>query len=242
MAVAAADMNEKEILDYLERHPDFLRRHPELLDVLAPPERELGGGVLDFQAFQLKNLQKNTRSLQSKHAELIDFCRDNLSAQSQVHDAVLRLIRARNLEQLLEVITLDLVSLFNVDVVRLAVESEVAPPYGTFYSEDNYSGIVFVDTGLSDALIPDGKKSLLVEDTLAQKLPGFDQIFAECSGLVNSCAILALELERVPRLAMLAFGVRHAKRFHPGQAIDLLQFLAQIVAHQLDIYLQDAGV
>ncbi len=31
-------------------------------------------------------------------------------------------------------------------------------------------------------------------------------------------------------------------RFHPGQGIELLNFLAQIVAHQLDRYLDDLSV
>jgi len=237
----APEATEAQVLDFLRRNPDFLKKNPELLAVLTPPARVLGDGVADFQHFQLKNLQKNTESLKGRYDVLVDFCRDNLSVQGQVHDAVLRLICAHTLEQLLEVITLDLVSLFDVDVVRLAMESEGAELYDTFYGEHNYSGIVFVPPGTSQGLLA-GKKALLVEDATLNPSVGFDEIFADCAGLIQSFALLKLEMERTPRTVMLAFGVRYKDRFHPGQGLDLLTFLARIVAHQLDRYLSEMGV
>lgn len=239
IAPVSSEASEQQVLEYLARHPDFLRKHPELLAILTPPARALGGDVLDFQQFQLKNLQANARTLKGKYDVLVDFCRDNLSVQSQVHDAVLRLVCARSLEQLLEVVTLDLVSLFDVDVVRLAVESEAAEFYATYYSEENYSGIVFISSGTCDALFGGNRRALMARDTEAVEIPGFPEIFSDCAGLVNSCALLKLDLERVNRKVLLAFGVRYKDRFNPGQGLELLHFLARIVAHQLDTYLSD---
>ncbi len=233
-------VTEQQVIEFLHRNPDFLKSHPELLSVLTPPSRELGGDVVDFQQFQLKNLQKNSKSLKGKYESLVDFCRDNLSVQGQVHDAVLRLVRAADLEQLLEVITIDLVSLFDLDVVRLAVESEAAEFYETYYTEHNYSGIVFIPTGTAERLLG-GKKSLLVDEAKAQALPGFAEIFADCSGLIQSFALLPLEQERLDYNILLAFGVRAKGRFSPGQGIELLSFLARIVALRLDGYLGDLG-
>jgi hypothetical protein len=240
MAMAATlEINEKQVLEFLRENPDILKKHPEILAVLTPPARDLGGdSVVDFQSFQLKNLQKNTKNLKSKYEGLVDFCRDNLSVQSQVHEAVVRLTRARNLEQLLEVITIDMVSLFDVDVVRLAVESEAAEFYETYYTEHNYSGIVFVPPGTTESLTG-GRKAQLIEDAGATPLPGFEDIFADCTGLINSYALLKLELDNFVHDVMLVFGVRHKGRFHPGQAIDFLAFLARIVGVQLDAYLDD---
>jgi uncharacterized protein len=163
-----------------------------------------------------------------------------MSVQSQVHHAVLRLIGTRNLEQLLEVVALDLVNLFDVDVVRLAMESDII--YETAYGEDNFSGIVFVDPGTVDAAIGHKKKVLLIEDTEVKRPAGFAQIFADCDEMIASCALLRLELSALDKNIILAFGVRHKDRFHPGQGIELLNFLAQIVAFQLDRYLDDLSV
>lgn len=227
---------------YLKKHPDFLKNNLDVVAELTPPERKLENGIVDFQHYLVKNLQKGSQAIQSRYDVLIEFCRDNMSVQHQVHQAVLRLIRARGLEQLLEVMTIDLVSLFDVDVVRLAMESEAASLYEMNYAEQDFSGIIFVDPGTVDAAIGRKKNVKLVDDCSRQTPAGFDQIFADCADLIESCALLRLELPQIRRHVILAFGVRHKDRFHSGQGIELLNFLAQIVAHQLDIYLHDLTI
>lgn len=223
-----------EVREFLLANPDFLRENMDLFK-----ERDLGHGVVDFQSFLVKNLQKNTDALKNKYDVLVDFCRDNMSVQGQVHRAVLRLIQAKSLEQLLEVITQDLVSLFDVDVVRLAMESESAEIYDTFYSENNYSGIVFIVPGTVDYAIGPQKNVMMVSDAQTHTPIGFEQIFADCDQLIQSCALLRLNLELTKRPVILAFGVRYPDRFNHGQGSELLTFLAGIVAHQLDQYLYE---
>lgn len=225
------------VREFLLQNPEFLRENIALLEAMTE-ERDLGEGVVDFQSFLVKNLQKNSESLKNKYEVLVEFCRDNMSVQGQVHRAALSLIRTRTLEQLLEAITQDLVSLFDVDVVRLAMESEIAESYETFYGEHNYSGIVFIPPGTVDYAV--GKKNLLmVADTAKQVPVGFGEIFADCEALIQSCALVRLDLELTGRPVLLAFGVRYPDRFHPGQGVELLNFLGQIVAHQLDRYLHE---
>lgn len=240
--VAEKTISEEQVQAFLKKNPEFLRRHPELLAEASAPARDLGVGVEDFQQHLLKHLQKNTKALKTKYDGLVDFCRDNLSVQSQVHEAVLRLVRARNLEQLLEVLTTDLMSMFDVDVVRLAIESEAPEFYDTYYTEDNASGIVFIDIGSIDHALGESKNVLLVGDVQKQPFQGFEQIFSDCTKLIRSCVLLRLELEELSKHVVLAFGVRHGDRFHPGQGIELLHFLAQVVACQLDAYLDDMSL
>lgn len=227
----------EQVREFLKTHPDFLERNADLVSELSAPERDLGNGVVDFQHFMLKNLQKDSKALSSRYEMLVDYCRDNMSVQAQVHHAALRLIRTRSLEQLLETLTLDLVSLFDVDVVRLCMESETR--FDTSFGEQNYSGIVFINPGMIDVALGKQKNVLLVEDCASTPPVGFEEIFADCDAMIASCALLRLELDMVEKNVLLAFGVRHKDRFHPGQGIELLHFLAQIVAHQLDRYLQD---
>ena len=63
---------------------------------------------------------------------------------------------------------------------------------------------------------------------------GFEMIFADCSNLVRSAALLRLNLDRTGKSAILAFGVRETDHFHPGQSADLLQFLGDVAAVKLD--------
>jgi uncharacterized protein len=217
---------------------DYIAKHPDVLHDLALPERDMGEGVVDFQHHLLKSLQRDTQSLKGRYELLVDYCRDNLSAQQQVHQAVLRLGRAHGLEQLLEVVALDLVTLFDVDVVRLAMESDL--PFDTSYGEEGYSGIVFVTPGMIDAMFTGHKKNvMLVGDCVANPPVGFEEVFADCEQMIASCAFLRLHPESVDRDILLAFGVRHAQRYHDGQGTELLAFLAQMMAVQLDKYLDD---
>lgn len=231
------NLSENDVREFLKAHPKFLRDNPDIVTSISPPTRELGDGVIDFQQFMVKNLQAGSRDLQSKYDLLVEYCRDNMSSQSQVHDAALKLIRTRNIEQLLEVIALDLVSLFNVDVVRLAMESDVQ--FDTSLGEDNFSGIVLISPGAAQAAFNNKKHVLLVADCLKTPPAGFEEIFSDCDNMIASCALLRLRMETIDRDIILAFGVRHKDRFHPGQGIELLNFLAEIVAHQLDRYLAE---
>jgi uncharacterized protein YigA (DUF484 family) len=233
----STEISADQVRQYLKAHPEFLARNMDVMGEVPAPERDLGDGVIDFQHFMVKNLQKDSKSLRNRYEVLVDFCRDTMSVQSLVHQAALRVIRAKSLEQLLEALAIDLVSLFDVDVVRMAMESDTR--YDTSYGEQAYSGIVFIDPGVVDEAIGVGKNVLLVDDCQQAMPAGFDQIFADCAGMIASCALLRLELETVGKHMLLAFGVRYKERFHPGQGVELLHFLAQIVSHQMDRYLND---
>ncbi len=228
----------EQVRAFLKENPDFLKTNADVIETMTPPEQKLGGGIIDFQHYLVKNLQKGSQDLQSRYDVLVEFCRDNMSVQSQVHQAALRLIRTKSLEQLLEVIAIDLTSLFDVDVVRLAIESELGD-MGEADFGGQHSGIVLVSPGTGKAALGNKKNVLLIEDTAVFKPPGFDDIFADCADMVESCAFLKLQLEKMESSVILAFGVRYKKRFHPGQGIELLNFLGQIVAHRLDMYLDD---
>jgi uncharacterized protein len=232
-------VTEAQVREFLKANPKFLRNNPDIVTETTPPERDLGDGILDFQHYLVKNLQKDSKELKSRYEVLVDFCRDNMSVQAQVHRAAMRLIRTKSLQQLLEVMTIDLVSLFDVDVIRLAMESERADEYDLPFDEQNLSGIVAVEAGMVELALGPSKNVQLVADCGEAPPIGFHQIFADCDELIQSCALLKLDLETVDKSVLLAFGVRHKDRFHPGQGIELLHFLAQIVAYQLDHYLNE---
>jgi len=229
-----------QVREFLLKHPEFLKKNLDIVSDQTPPERDMGDGIVDFQHYMVKNLQKDSKALKSRYDVLVDFCRDNMSVQTQVHQAALRLIRTRSLEQLLEAITVDLLNLFDVDVVRMAMESDTQ--FDTSYGEQHYSGIVFIDPGTVDDAIGINKNVLLVGDCEATPPAGLEQIFADCEDMIASCALLRLELDTVGKNVILAFGVRYKERFHPGQGIELLHFLAQIVAYQMDMYLGEMAI
>ena len=227
------EMTRQMVADYLRANPNFLIENPELLDSLIPPEANHGRGVIDFQYYAIDHLRSASRKLKDRFHRLITSAQDNLSVQHQVHKAALAMVRATTAEQLLGAITVDLANLFDVDVVRLALESDLAGLQETYYPEHHYSGICFVPSGMVKAALM-GERVRLISDTQAEPPIGFEMIFADCSNLVRSAALLHLNLERSGKQAILAFGVRANDHFHPQQGGELLQFLADIAAVKLD--------
>lgn len=239
--VLSAEMTKKLVIEFLRSHPDFLAQHPELFEVLTPPEQQHGRGVIDFQYYAIDHLRLGIRKMKDRLGGVITSARENMSVQQQVQKAVLSVIRTRTLEELLEVLSTDLIHWFDVDVVRLAMESDAAGLYDTYYNESNYSGICFVPNGTAQAALL-GEKVRLIADTQAQPPIGFEMIFAECSNLVRSCAFVRLELSEIKRPAILAFGVRHADRFDPHQGGELLSFLGEVMSIVLDHALRQSDL
>lgn len=236
-------ISRKQVIRYLREHPDLFKENPELLELLTPPETKHGGNVVDWQHHMVGKLQSGMKSLKHKYEGLLLSSRDNMSTLHQVHEAALSLIRAPQFEQLLEVISMDLPALFNVDVVRLALESEAAQFFKHHMSDDrDNASIAFLEQGIVQKIMGKEKTILLIADTAQQFVYGFEQIFPEFSGIVESCAFLRMRLPSSQRDAILAFGVRIANHFHEGQGTELLSFLGQIVEHRLDQCLESSGL
>ncbi|MBY0356154.1 MAG: DUF484 family protein [Rickettsiales bacterium] len=234
-------LSEASVLHYLQEHPDFLSRHPELFEKLVPPERQTGEKISDFQQFAIKNLQQRVKKVETHFAHAVTYARDNQSAQGQIHEAVLQVIAARGLEALLETLTQDMQLIFDVDVVRLGLESEIADLYESYHPEEHYSGLVFIGAGATEVFFGE-KQVLLFADTEAQGGFLIDELFHNCQRLALSCVLLRLHLPMLQRNAVIGFGVRMAGRYDATQAIDLLSFLAKVMAQRLDTCLYENGV
>jgi uncharacterized protein YigA (DUF484 family) len=235
-------ITEDDVREWLESHEDFFIQYPEVLTKMALPEVKHGGNVVDFQSHLVGRLQKTLDVVGESYEGLISASRDNRSTQTQVNEAVLLAVRAPSLERLYEAVTQDMVRLFDVDVVRLAIESPVAEHYEVYYPEHEYSGISFIDPGAVDSAIGAEERIRLVAETRDEYNDGLSQIFADCLGVTRSCALLRLRLHSHQRHATLAFGVRHPGRFNPQQSGEMLKFLADVVEYRLDHLLLREGL
>jgi uncharacterized protein len=226
---------------YLRKHPDFFINHPELMELLVFPEKKLGDNVVDFQHYALSQLQENIVKERERFQNLLLSARTNVSVQQQVQQAIKRVVKAPNLEMLMRVLTEDFITIFDVDVARLAIESDMPELYEEDQAGSAAMGIVFLPIGASQALCGN-HNSFLSDDITREDSEVIDVIFSDCNWLVRSCVMLRLELDATPAEAMLCFGVRDVGRYHKGQHVDLLDFLAQIVEERLDVCLKETGI
>jgi uncharacterized protein len=209
----------QEVDTYLRDHPDFLVDHPDLVNILLPPDAQHGNRVVDMQQFMLQRVRGDLGKLQTQHNEILATSRGNLTSQNRIHGAILRILEARNLEELIEIITTDLAVHLDVDVVAMAFEAMDRLPAG-----GNRSSLRILPRGAVDRLLNGTREIALHADVTADQ-----QIFGGASTLVRSQALLRLELRRDAPLGMLAFGSRQQGKFHVGQGTELLIFLGKVV-------------
>ena len=218
-----------EVALFLLENPDFLARRPELLAALVPPERALGETVADFQQALIKRLKRAVDEQQALSRELIDTSRDNLSTTAQVHEAILRLLDAKSFEQLIQIITTDFAVVLDVDVVTLCIETR---------EEDGFTlrmqGVHLVSPGTVEVLFR-GQSSPV---RLRGNISGDPELYGGAAPLVQSDALVRLSISPATPPAVLAFATRHADRYHPGQATELLAFTGRVVERVVKLWLE----
>lgn len=214
------DPSEEQVLDYLMDHPDFLVRHPDLLQVMTPPGRWSGDGVVDMQQFILRQLREDIGDLRECAQGVIETSRNNLSVLTRTHAAVLALLVADDFDQLLRVVGEDLPLLLDVDVVTLGFEPPAFPSLSLVSPE-----VAALPPGAVDALLGGEER----DAALIREVADDGTLFGAASDLVRSAALARLYPGSQVPMGLLALGSRRAAAFHPGQGTELLGFLARIL-------------
>jgi uncharacterized protein YigA (DUF484 family) len=225
--IAKQDIEARDVVAYLRRHPDFLDEHPEAVRLLRPPTREIGDGVVDFQHFLYERQRREINRITLEYRNLIAVSRGNLASQNRVHKAALTILAAPSFGQLLQIVTTDLAVLLDVDVVTIAVENiaGIAPRL-------NVHGVQLLEAGTVEELLGEDK-SVVYEADVA----GDPALFGGAAGLVRSQALLRLRFGRETPIGLLCIGTRKPGRFHPGLGTELLGFLGRIVGLSIGLWL-----
>ena len=186
-----------DVAAYLKAHPDFLVEHAKLVAVLTPPIHRRGDNMVDMQHFMLQRLRDEVTRLKTQQKALISTSRHNLSSQQRIHATVLRLIGAPSFEQLLQIVTVDLAVLLDVDVVTLCIESGsgLKPPM---------TGIQLLPPGEVDRLIGAGRDAMLEDHVKGDPaLFGGGARAGQVKALLRSSAV-----DKAPPGLLMALGSR----------------------------------
>lgn len=213
------------VADYLREHPDFLNDFPDLLNILKPPSRKMGEGVSDLQQSMITRLRDQVERTEDLAHVMIANSRENLASTTQIHECVLRLMAAESFEGLIEVINRDLAEVLELDFVAICIENDdrSMPPI---------DGIRQIPPTLIDHLIPDQAMIVLRDHTMPDP-----NVYVEAFELVQSEALVRLEISPEVPSALLAFGSKDPERFDPSQATELLLFMSQALSELIRIWL-----
>lgn len=224
---ARQNIEARDVLAYLRRHPDFLDEHPEAVRLLRPPGREIGDGVVDFQHFLYERQRREIARINLEYRNLLGVCRSNLASQTRVHKAALSVLAAPSFGQLLQIVTTDLAVLLDVDVVTIAVENIAGVSLRL-----NTHGVHLLRAGTVEELLGEDRAVVYGADVV-----GDPALFGGAAGLVRSQALLRVRFGRETPIGLLCIGTRKPGRFHPGLGTELLGFLGRVVGLAIGLWL-----
>ena len=205
-------MNPQAILDFLQQNPDFLLQHPEVL-----PQQPEQGNVVSFQNVMVQKLRQDKQRAEDKQRLLVDNARNNMTVQARVHAGIVRLLEARNFEELIEIISNELTLMLEVDVISVMIETPINDDL------DLPPNIRLLEIGLIDKLL--GNQDNILQANIA----GDPVLYGSASRLVKSQVLMRLNIaENIPD-GLLAFGSRDPLLFNDGQGTELVGFLGDVI-------------
>jgi uncharacterized protein YigA (DUF484 family) len=211
----------EDILEFLRQNPGFLSQYP---DIMAAAKEAAGENVVSLQHVIVQKLRNEKQRAEDRQRLLIDSARSNMTVQARVHAAIIRLVEARNLEELVDIINNELALMLEVDVISLLIETEVNMDARHIPSH----GIRTVDPFFINDHIGAERDSMLQAN-----VAGDPRLFGPAARLVKSQALMRLNIaENVPD-GLLAFGSRDPLLFTEGQGTELVAFLTDVVERLL---------
>lgn len=215
-----------DVIAFLKDNPKFLQNHPEACDYLMPPKDASEKNVADFQTFMIQRLKDDKKQVQDITAEIVENARSNMNNQQRIHAGVLRILEARNFDEFIQIMTMDLSTMLDTDIAVFVVESN-----GTDIPHIQTSGIRVLPEGTIDKWM-DGQSTLLQSN-----IAGIEAIYGGGANLVQSQALLRIDISMNTPPAILAFGSRDPNMFEDGQGVDQVSFLARVIERAFRLWL-----
>lgn len=210
---STAQANDEAVAAYLMRHPDFLVYHPEVLAKLHIPHGS--GGAVSLIERQVMVLREQLGNERGRLNHLVARAREYEALSARLHELTLKLILARDLEQVSAALEVTLSDEFSADAVALKLfpvdaEQRAADPVVRAF-------IDFVDRDrcLCGPLAPEQTSTL----------------FGEQARAILSAALVPIKGH--DQTGVLAIGSRDPHRFTDDMGTELLERLGAIAGAKL---------
>lgn len=224
---SAPNLDTCDVRAFLLAHPDFIINDPELLNHIMPARNE-GANVVDMQSFVITRLQGKVRMLRDIQSDLIEASSLNSLAREQVHVAAISMLDAPSFDALMEYITLPDGLARTLGLASASICIEVT---GELSRADTI-GMRLLESGGVDRMMGGD-----LPYRLSPNVQGSPSLYGDRANNVCSEALVRLDFSRVTPPGLLALGGIDPEQFHPEQAADLLEFLAQIVERCVRLWL-----
>lgn len=208
------DLSEREVVAYLQQHPDLLQKHEALLESMQVPHNA-GSGMVSLIERQVEVLREKNRQQEDRLLVLINNARINEELTEKLHRYSLLLSSTESIEELIQGAAENLQQLFNIDAVSVHIKPE--------FQSDNIQISNLSEKSYGAILDTLGNDSCSCHNELDDEL--MVSLFGDKSSTIKSCALLALDTPH--RIGFIALGSSDQDRFSPQKGTLILSRLSE---------------
>jgi len=206
-------MRVEDVAKYLQDNPQFFEEYAEMLTQINLPHPH-GGRTISLSERQLLALREKNRELEKKLREMISFAKDNDALQYKVHEFVISLFAARDLETLQELIPHLLKDIFDVPHTVLTLWQNSPPSAEVLAFAEKQEQPVCLHHAAQDTAT----------------------WFGEMADQLHSFAYLPLHAGS-ETIGLLVMASEDKQRFYPEMGTMFLQRIAEAVSSALHPYI-----
>ncbi len=222
---------ERDIVKFLETHPDFFERHPDLLSQLRLPHAS--GQAVSLIEKQVAVLREQNATLGNRLARLIENAKSNEKLSEQIYALNLSLLDADSLDAVIEIVEKRLSHDFNADAVVIRLFNTGHPAMAAHPEILDWDEPAL---GAFEKIIA-GRKPIC-----GSLKPGqLDSLFNDDAGQIGSAALIPLveSDHSTTCYGMLAIGSHDHMRFRSDMGTLFLKHMGDILARVLRKHLAD---
>ena len=209
-------LNEREVVAFLRRYPDFFERHWEILTELSIPHPDSGQAVSLLER-QLAAVREQRSAQQQQLEQLMLAAEQNEQLQGRLRTFFLALAEVAEAGQLLSRTSAILTEEFDLACVTLRVLQARAP---SLEREE----VVTMNDAMQAILDRLESGRGFCDDQPPLEWKHF--LFGKKAKHVSSIAIVGI----LEQGGLLAFGAREAERYRPGTDTTFLEFVGALIS------------
>jgi uncharacterized protein YigA (DUF484 family) len=216
-------VDETDVVDYLQRNPDFFERNAPLLTKIRLPH-DRGPATVSLVERQVQVLRDKNQLLDSKVREFMEVARNNDALTFKIHRLATRLIRARGILQIIGALEDALREDFGASEWLLVLTRKDVPQLARL--ENRHLRLASRDTAELKAFDTffESSRPRCGQIRDSQR----DYLFGAGTIEIGSAALIPLGLDA--SFGLLAIGSHDAERFHPTMSTDYLVNIGELVS------------
>lgn len=218
----ASELDDKQVIEYLRHHPDFFHHHLDLLVELELPHNS--GNAISLIERQVQLLRQQRGELKQRLENLTENARENEALSEDLHQFMLVLLDAGNLDDVFGIVEDYMKSEFDADAISIRLIS------GGLSDELIDQKIRVLD----DELLPAFEKMLMAGNPSCDPLTREQlyYLFGEHAADIASNVVIPLNDDEMI-YGLLAIGSSDPERYQADMGTIFLRRFGEFLTHNL---------